>query len=419
MQLAILLCIILAGCGYFDSVFNTPESTATTLSGTVSDSLCGSGIPDAVVTLSGSRDTTVRTDSRGYFQFLNSTTGTKQLSVTAAGYFDFSTSLDLSKDTNQAAILLVRKNSAPEIDTVFYPGSSSSVPLRIRFSWTVSDSDLFFKPSSIESLRYEFYLGNTYPPPLLAADICPLESLGADSFFIINEPETASLATAAKYYYKIVVKDIFKDSAVHTGSFDTRAAFNSVCPSEMALVEMESLSFCMDKTEFTNQEYRNIYPTSQPSLYSPYNNSPVTLIPFNKAGSACLYLGKRLCTIEEWQAASGGYQRLAYPYGDKYDSAICHTNDPMGHHGGRADTVPTCSLCVSPYGIYDLSGNVAEWVLYRKDVATLKDTITGNNIYFFTGGYWASQENSGTLSLKSTPWENQNNVGFRCCKEIQ
>ncbi len=75
---------------------------------------------------------------------------------------------------------------------------------------------------------------------------------------------------------------------------------------------------------------------------------PTTDITWFQAQQACANSGKRLLTNAEWQMAAAGT-----PDGSSFS---CNTN--------AASVVPTGTYgaCISNYGVYDMVGNVSEWV---------------------------------------------------------
>lgn len=167
------------------------------------------------------------------------------------------------------------------------------------------------------------------------------------------------------------------------------------CPEGMAGIG----SFCMDRFEGILVDAggkrfpRNMHPPEDMSglkAVSVRDAGPQGHLSQDQADKACLNAGKRLCTSDEWERACRGPAGNAFPYGpvsdpsrcnlgkrihilDKYFPDIPHLrragnefNDPLllldpeyqartGRMGG----------CVSPEGVYDLDGNMSEWVSDR------------------------------------------------------
>ena len=147
-------------------------------------------------------------------------------------------------------------------------------------------------------------------------------------------------------------------------------------------------NFYMDKYEFPNKvgEY------------------PVTKVTWQEAKNLCEAAGKRLCTDDEWVRACRGPQGLRFPYGQEYDGTKCNSESKVDAPLRIGETPKTC---VSGYGVYDLNGNVWEWV-----GTSLEDGV------MVRGGAWSS-ESCAECALKL--WENSPNTksdrgGFRCCK---
>ena len=68
----------------------------------------------------------------------------------------------------------------------------------------------------------------------------------------------------------------------------------------------------------------------------------------------------RLPTIEEWRKAAQGADGRPYPWGLQFDAALCLMRDSTH---GRVTPLPVGSIDtdVSPYGLFDVAGNVCQW----------------------------------------------------------
>src|SRR5262249_20761411 len=108
--------------------------------------------------------------------------------------------------------------------------------------------------------------------------------------------------------------------------------------------------------------------------------------------------------------SAGGTQ--SYPYGNVYDPLACNGND-YGLH--EALPVGSLSGCVGGYpGIFDLSGNVREWVdacnLSGGGDASLDSCLTA-------GGNYNANNVACSFSFASKRYEAYWDIGFRCCVE--
>jgi hypothetical protein len=102
--------------------------------------------------------------------------------------------------------------------------------------------------------------------------------------------------------------------------------------------------FCIDTFEYPNRR----------------GSAPVQMSYFD-AVSACQEAGKRICTSVEWVRACSGPQKYLYPYGDDYQPARCNTLDNPRSRG--LAPAGMYAQCVNGYGLYDMSGNAAEWTI--------------------------------------------------------
>ena len=99
-----------------------------------------------------------------------------------------------------------------------------------------------------------------------------------------------------------------------------------------------------------------------------HGSHPIVLVQYDDALAYCRWLSDslgravRLPTEAEWEkAARGGVEGHRYPWGDDIDPARCNfLADPSVKR--QRGTRPTGTFPPNPYGLYDMSGNVWEWV---------------------------------------------------------
>ena len=95
---------------------------------------------------------------------------------------------------------------------------------------------------------------------------------------------------------------------------------------------------------------------------------PVTLVRWEDAAAYCLWLTSatgvtfRLPTEAEWEkACRGGRRDARYPWGDRFDrSKVNFLEEPAQR--GRHGTTPCRAHAANGYGLYEMAGNVWEWV---------------------------------------------------------
>lgn len=244
---------------------------------------------------------------------------------------------------------------------------------------------------------------------------------------------------------------------VHASDAPPRA-----CPPEMAL----TAGTCMDRYEARLLERgKDGSLTPFPPFARPKNATlvadsragvrPQAYISRNEAASACLNAGKRLCTLSEWYRACRGEHDTLYPYGATYVKGRCnvgkphllsmlHGDDPnawsydAGFNDPELDQRPgflaktgEYSECVTSDGVFDLVGNLHEWVADRVDASIaqkmpLKPEIrarvsrhVGKGV--FMGGFFSTMNQHGAgcefVTMSHEPSYHDYSTGFRCCKD--
>lgn len=120
------------------------------------------------------------------------------------------------------------------------------------------------------------------------------------------------------------------------------------------------------------------------------------------AKDICEKQGKHLCTNQEWEKACKGPQNYRYPYGNRYDPDKCNTES------GDFTRLGAKKECVSGYGVYDMSGNMKEWMTSKSLGVYLK----------MRGGYYKSKDRDTRCAAfrQVIPFGSKPEYGFRCCK---
>ena len=141
-------------------------------------------------------------------------------------------------------------------------------------------------------------------------------------------------------------------------------------------------AYYIDAYEVTNALYGKFLQVTrhrEPILWNDakFNgpNQPVVGVSCDDAEAYCRWAGRRLPTEAEWEKAARGTDGRIYPWGNQWDRTRANTfiGGP-----GRPTPVGSYEADKSPYGAYDMAGNVQEWVAdwYEKMTTGLAPAAT-------------------------------------------
>ncbi|MBN1452447.1 MAG: SUMF1/EgtB/PvdO family nonheme iron enzyme [Anaerolineales bacterium] len=192
-------------------------------------------------------------------------------------------------------------------------------------------------------------------------------------------------------------------------------------------------AFYIDKYEVTNSFYRDcitatVCPAPTDTKLASINyfgndkyaNYPVVWVTREYAELYCDWRGARLPTDEEWQKAASGTDQRSYPWGNQTDDVALRANG-AGIEDGFEITAPVGSfpLGVSPYGAYDMAGNVSEYISdYYVSISTGSE---GRLLPKTKGGDWHEEHSylNGFLIYSSQHEYVANSwTGFRCIRSV-
>lgn len=226
-----------------------------------------------------------------------------------------------------------------------------------------------------------------------------------------------------------------------------RLAYRSEVPQRSVYLD----AFMIGKYEVTALEYlKFVLATDRlPQLDWRYDggnfqdtmaNHPIMHVSWYDADAYCKWAGKRLPTEAEWEKAARGVDGRLFPWGSEYAGPTRANFGRTGLSGPVRDrperlllyppiiSVDKYENALSPYGLYQTIGNVAEWVSDWYDQDYYK-TAPGRNPKgpetgtqkAFRGGGWMDSTTTMRAAMRNgtDPKTKINWMGFRCAQDVK
>ena len=188
--------------------------------------------------------------------------------------------------------------------------------------------------------------------------------------------------------------------------------------------------FYLDIHEVTNEEYGKYLEASgaaEPDFWENHDfngaRQPVVGVTWKEAQKYCHWRGKRLPTEAEWEKASRGKRSIKYPWGNgPPDLTRANFNGEVG----KTKPVGSYEAGKSDYGVYDLAGNVSEWVfdwhLAEYYLFSPKANPQGHSkgsYKVIRGGNWRNNAEDIRMTYRNAtvPKLREKTIGFRCVKD--
>ena len=213
---------------------------------------------------------------------------------------------------------------------------------------------------------------------------------------------------------------------IPAGSFTMGCSRLFVCNDNERPVKKVTISkgFYMDATEVTQGEYERVMGKTPSAFKDCGSDCPVEHVSWYDAKSYCKKVGKRLPTEAEWEYAARAGTTTMYYWGDSMDESFTW-------YTGNSDrkTHPVGLKRTNNYALYDMSGNVSEWVAdcYEEQwYSKMPDTnpvnvCTGGGLRVVRGGSFLSNDMDASVYDRDrhNPSRKNLNVGFRCVMDIE
>lgn len=187
-------------------------------------------------------------------------------------------------------------------------------------------------------------------------------------------------------------------------------------------------AYLIDKYEITNEKFEKVFPEHKlrRSQFTQCDNCPVSKVSWFEAADYCHLKGKSLPSEAQWERAAQNDSGCKFPWGDSFDP---EKSQARGGVKLKDKSSPVGSFPPNEKGLYDMAGNVWEWVsdwfsirYYYREVMYNPRGPSHGIMKVRRGGSWSDSVKAMRTGYRdwSSPFSRGFiDIGFRCAINLK
>jgi formylglycine-generating enzyme required for sulfatase activity len=316
---------------------------------------------------------------------------------------------------NQADVVALPTGGTPVVGTP--PVGAASPTLSLPGPLAVPAELDAIKTDMVPVTGGTFLMGTTYEEGLQALDECAIYGTTCDDPSWVQDstpPHQVTVDSFMMETYEVTVSQYV-------------AFLNWLGPNshKYGCQQGQVCAFTTQPGEKPEQSYLNFdgeqYSVRNADFYATH---PVTLVTWWGAKEYCETLNRRLPTEAEWERAARGAENYLYPWGFEFENNRAQSSFPEATGTVEVTEFPNGA---SPYGVFNMAGNVSEWVsdwyletyYNQQPVQPNPQGPPNGTLKVHRGGSWDTKPLflRAVHRLANPPGDPTASIGFRCVSD--